>query len=605
MADSGLGGIFGQIFGGGMVDTNQTTPQIDTGATNDALKGLNNDPNAAQQQQAAGLMQQIAQGNGPSAAQSLLNQQTATAMGQTNAMGSSGSGQAGQGLARRQAMIQGAGLTQGLGGQAATARAQEQLGGLGELGQQTTAARGQDIQSSLGSAGIQAGLASNQAGLQEQTQEQTLEAQKSNQQAGTDAFKTVMGGIAGLAMVSSPEAKADAQPADGSASKQPTTGEKVGGVFAGLAGGPSGAADYATQVRQKHSGIYKPSAMQQFAQLSSPPAAKTDVKPAYPPAGWREVPMQKDSPDNYKIPAGWHVPDKLSSPPAAKTEVAPADNRPEVRMPMPGEYSFSASKPKTVYKQPSPHGYAAPLPETTASADDNDEEDKPLNLVGRPAYVRPAFEHERPELPGDEPEPSFGDWILTNSPGGPEYFARTSDIPLIQRAGHGAVSAPEPHLPVAQFPARDARTRLEPMHMHEGPSPKIVETAAERKKQLKDIDPKLLSSPPEAKQDAQPAAVEDALRGLHPYSYRYKDPSNEPIPNPTGMERFFGIMTTDLKKHPVTRNMVSGQGADEKIAIPAATSFTLASAAHLQQKNDELSQRVTALEKMLSGKGRR
>ena len=600
MADSGLGGIFGQVFGGGMVDTNQNTPQIDTGATNDALKGLNNDPNAAQQQQAAGLMQQIAQGNGPSAAQSLLNQQTATAMGQTNAMGSSGSGQAGQGLARRQAMIQGAGLTQGLGGQAATARAQEQLGGLGELGQQTTAARGQDIQSSLGSAGIQAGLASNQAGLQEQTQEQTLEAQKANQQAGTDAFKSVMGGIAGLAMASSPEAKADAQPADGSAGKQPTTGEKVGGVFAGLAGGPSGAADYATQVRQKHSGIYKPSAMQQFAQLSSPPAAKTDVKPAYPPSGWHEVPMQKDSPDNYKIPAGWHVPDKLSSPPAAKTEVTPADNRPEVRMPAVGEYTFSW--PKQVYKEASPRGYASPLPETTVSADD--DSDQPSTMTGRPGYVQPAFEHERPELPGDEP--SYDDRVRAQRPGGPEYWAHVYDIPAITRAGQRGVSyPPEPHAPVAQFPARDAYNRPEPGHMHEGPNPKIVETAGERKKHLKGTDPKLLSSPPEAKQDAQPAAVEDALRGLHPYSYRYKDPSNEPIPNPTGMERFFGIMTTDLKKHPVTRNMVSGHGAGEKIAIPAATSFTLASAAHLQKANDDLTNRVSALEKMLSGKGHR
>jgi hypothetical protein len=116
-----------------------------------------------------------------------------------------------------------------------------------------------------------------------------------------------------------------------------------------------------------------------------------------------------------------------------------------------------------------------------------------------------------------------------------------------------------------------------------------------------------VSSPPSAKMGAKSGKVEDALRNLNPYSYRYKDPVNEPIPNPKGGERFFGIMTTDLKKHPVTRNLVSGSGAQEKIAIPGATSFNLASSAHLQKRSDDHEGRLSALEKMLkkgSGRGR-
>ena len=600
-----------------MVDTNQGTPQIDTGATNAALQGLNNDPNAAQQQQAASLMQTIAQGNGPSAAQALLNQQTATAMGQTNAMGSSGSGQAGQGLARRQAMIQGAGLTQGLGGQAATARAQEQLGGLGELGQQTTAARGQDIQSSLGSAGIQAGLATGQAQLQEQTQEQTLEAQKANQQSGNDAFKTVMGGIAGLAMVSSPEAKADAQPADGSASKQPTTEEKVGGVFAGLAGGPSGAADYATRVRQKHSGLYKPSAMQQFAQLSSPPAAKTDVTSAEVNHDYnlalakdpqrvidatrayamqqmsdRAAHKQSAQPQGYKFDSTKHpgqegfavhgkagdsidtpkegdIVARVSSPPAAKTDIQDANllGKPKYPEPPPAVVKDAAHPLEMMTRM----GYVAPENAHKVVANLSPEESTALRDVESETATRrgvaPASVSAHPEKYGIFVKPGF------------DYVKHNAEVDRFYK------QHPVAH-PVAPAPQHKDKS-----WMFGSDTPVDGGDA--------------LSSPPEAKQDAQPAAVEDALRGLHPYSYRYKDPSNEPIPNPTGMERFFGIMTTDLKKHPVTRNMVSGHGAGEKIAIPAATSFTLASAAHLQKANDDLTNRVSALEKMLSGKGRR
>jgi hypothetical protein len=57
-------------------------------------------------------------------------------------------------------------------------------------------------------------------------------------------------------------------------------------------------------------------------------------------------------------------------------------------------------------------------------------------------------------------------------------------------------------------------------------------------------------------------------------------------------------MTTDMKKHPTTASLVSGQGGEEKISVPAATSFTLASVAHLNN-------RLSALEKLVGHGGRR
>lgn len=583
--DQGLGNIFGSILGGGQVDYAQQTPQIDTTNTDADLAKLNGDPNAAQQQQAAGLMQQIAQGNGPSAAQALLNQQTATSMADTNALASSGSGQAGQGLARRQAMMQGASATQNLGGQAATARAQEQLGALGQFGAQTTAARGQDIQSALGAAGIHGQIASNQANLQEQTQEQQLEAQKANQQSGNDMFKQVMGGLAGAAMIaSSPQSKKDAKSASSvssppaakdliasaassgaapAAASQPNTGEKVGAIFAGLSGGSKGAGDYAMAIRQKHSGLYKPESMSQFMQLSSPPEAKTDVKPA-------------------SIPEGYDQP-----------KATPQTQRPEVRMP----HSEGYDRDNTgAYVESSPRGYAPPAtvtqtPEMTVSADDAGDQ-KMFAVQGRYAMVPPTPTHEypNPELPS---VPVGYDY---QAPAPRGYAAMKAELNRMQMGDE-----PEKHLPETVLPAKDAYTRTAPtsMHQHKAPTGVGKKEAAKVEKRIEQ-----LSSPPAAKKDMQAETVDSALRNLHPYSYSYKDPGNEPIPNPTGKERFFGVMTTDLKKHPVTAAMVSGHGADEKIAVPAATSFTLASAAHLQQKYDELENRFSALEKMMS-KGRR
>lgn len=89
--------------------------------------------------------------------------------------------------------------------------------------------------------------------------------------------------------------------------------------------------------------------------------------------------------------------------------------------------------------------------------------------------------------------------------------------------------------------------------------------------------------------------VESALRKMSPYTYRYKNAMNQPAPSKPG-SKFFGVMTTDVKKDPVTRNMVSGKGAKEKIAVPAATSFNLAAGAHLQKAHDALDRRVSLLE---------
>lgn len=95
---------------------------------------------------------------------------------------------------------------------------------------------------------------------------------------------------------------------------------------------------------------------------------------------------------------------------------------------------------------------------------------------------------------------------------------------------------------------------------------------------------------------ASPPKVENALRKLSPYSYSYKNPKNQPSPA-SPMSKYFGVMTTDVKKDPIAKNMVSGKGASEKIAVPAATSFNLAAGAHLQKAHDGLARRVSLLER--------
>lgn len=183
------------LFGG--ANANQPAPTIDTSGTNawqgnPALAGQNQQG----QQAAQNLALQTAQGKGPSAAQSLLNQQTAQTQAGANALAASGSGSSGQGIARRNAMMAGSNAMQTLGGQAATARAQEQLGGESLYGNLTNTARGQD----LTAAGQQAQLASNQGQLQEQQNQINAQSAQANAAANQGTFQSLAGMAAGATL---------------------------------------------------------------------------------------------------------------------------------------------------------------------------------------------------------------------------------------------------------------------------------------------------------------------------------------------------------------------------------------------------------------------
>jgi len=207
-----LGSITQGIFGG--PNQNQAAPTIDTSGTN-AWQGNpgNVAGNEAAQQQAIAMAQRTAAGQGPSAATSLLNEQTKQAQAQAGAMAASGQGSTGQALARRDAMMAGANATQELGGQAATARAQEQLGGEQLAGSLASGARGQD----LTAAGQQAGLAQSQGQLQEQQNQTNAQSATSNATSAGNTLTSMAGMAAGALMF-----------ADGDARGTPPGGARVG-----------------------------------------------------------------------------------------------------------------------------------------------------------------------------------------------------------------------------------------------------------------------------------------------------------------------------------------------------------------------------------------
>src|SRR6185312_15210393 len=197
-----LGSITQGIFGG--PNQNQAAPTIDTSGTN-AWQGNpgNVAGNEAAQQQAIAMAQRTAAGQGPSAATSLLNEQTKQAQAQAGAMAASGQGSTGQALARRDAMMAGANATQELGGQAATARAQEQLGGEQLAGSLASGARGQD----LTAAGQQAGLAQSQGQLQEQQNQTNTQSATSNATSAGNTLTSMAGMAAGALMFADGDAR--------------------------------------------------------------------------------------------------------------------------------------------------------------------------------------------------------------------------------------------------------------------------------------------------------------------------------------------------------------------------------------------------------------
>jgi hypothetical protein len=205
MAQGPVGAFSNFLFGG--VDDNRQTPTIDqTGVQkNLGLAGVAR----GQEGDVYGLASQMAQGKGPSAAtaaaQSALNQGVAA----NNALAASGTGQIGQAAARRNAMAANANLAGNIGGQAATARAQEEIGATGLAGSLAGGMRGQDVQT----AGLTGNLATNQASLEQQNTAQQLEAQKTNAQQGPDFLKSLASGAsAALPFLSDEGVKEDLTP---------------------------------------------------------------------------------------------------------------------------------------------------------------------------------------------------------------------------------------------------------------------------------------------------------------------------------------------------------------------------------------------------------
>lgn len=135
------------------------------------------------------MAQQTAAGKGPSAATDLLKAQTAQTQANTNALASSAPG-ASQAEARRNAMMIGAGATQGLGAQAAAARSREQLGGESLAGELASQARGQDIQNAGLAEQAAMGNANLQLGQNQLNQQQAQFNAQQNQQ--------MLGSMAGL-----------------------------------------------------------------------------------------------------------------------------------------------------------------------------------------------------------------------------------------------------------------------------------------------------------------------------------------------------------------------------------------------------------------------
>jgi hypothetical protein len=168
-----------------------------------------------QQQQLAQQLQQMGQGQGPSAAQAMLAQQTGNLGAQQAAIAASQRGASQNvGLVGRQAAMAGMGLQQQAAGQAATLRMQEQLGALEQLrmqqmgmGQVAGQQVGQQMQATTGLS--QAVLQAQQQALNAQAQQ---EQQRTQMALGQEqARQGIVGGLlGGIGAVGSAVAKGGA-----------------------------------------------------------------------------------------------------------------------------------------------------------------------------------------------------------------------------------------------------------------------------------------------------------------------------------------------------------------------------------------------------------
>jgi hypothetical protein len=186
-----IGGVTGALYGNINEDT--AAPTIDQSGVNKDLATMGGD--TASQQSTLDQENQMAAGKGPSAATALLQQQTAQTTSNADALASSGSGGSGAGASRRQAMMTGAGATQQMGGQAATARAQEQIGAMGAAAGQEQNMAGNQLQA----AGLQGGLAQSQAQIDQQNQQLSQNAQLANQKANEGTGNQILGAASSVA----------------------------------------------------------------------------------------------------------------------------------------------------------------------------------------------------------------------------------------------------------------------------------------------------------------------------------------------------------------------------------------------------------------------
>jgi hypothetical protein len=98
------------------------------------------------------------------------------------------------------------------------------------------------------------------------------------------------------------------------------------------------------------------------------------------------------------------------------------------------------------------------------------------------------------------------------------------------------------------------------------------------------LQAKTFKSDERLKKDIKPTLADKFMDGLHPASYRYKDPKDEPGPVPTG-GRYLGIMAQDAEKIPeVGHQLVIDTPRGKMIAQKPMLSAAVAGLARLNER---------------------
>lgn len=649
--------------------------------------------NADAQQQALKNAQDAYAGKGPSLATQLLQQQANRSMANQNAMASSGTGQSA--LARRQAMMANAGTMQDLGSQAATARAQEQLGALGLQGQIAGQARAQD----LSRLGMQGSMLEAQSGdiLQGYGEEKGLQLAQNQQNMQLGQMAASAGGAMMMAAASSPMAKSDIHAADLHLSEPSPQGQGQGGAshwiireepnFIAAINARSGqmhklatiplSPEEHSQVMSKHGagpvGSYNP-ANKYAGDMNlggDPSQAQSPQQPQGQPVGDAYGNMSADDYANLHaaLSKSYAPPPTTTQPPTNKTagpnwaQVAGAglmgaggasgtdikammdkggERRDQSRQKLPG-----APKPEDTvagdqhlgpsYDFQSQYKEASSSPTPGPSGGSNSSASPTPNLSSPPEAktdIQPAMQTGADKLLSlmnkDPNAGYFGKGLPEDEKGGlhPEAFKviaadnrkrqdfenadrdwrMARDLPSAQYDRFGGMNTDD-NMPTGQKPGSEEMdfgisdpSKLRNLNRG-GP---ILNDQGDPQQEIPEMQIRAKEAPRTRGVAADlhlgmEPKIDKALRKLSPYSYRYKEKLNQPSPAKPG-SKYFGVMTTDLKKDPTTKNMVFGKGKNEKIAVPAATSFNLAANASLQKTADKTEKRVSHLERAFANR---